>query len=186
MSDIGKLHTYCLPYRIGGIKHSLAFLNIFSRLYAKCHVALAKLLASDREVDFAIHYANDYNDTRYKRLDGQYSHTTLATGSELHYKILNHEGVRTAFIIDVTRKSAKAFALACDYLIKNEGDNFDLILYPGYLPFGHHGLVKLPRKVEPKNFHFAAQILDNDAGLSPAIVFNINSWDANLALYDLI
>lgn len=186
MSDIGKLRTYCLPFRIGGINKSLAFLNIFSRLYVKCRIARAKLFASNREVQFAIHSADDYNATRYKRLDGDYKHALLDNGSELYYKILYHEGVRTAFIIDVTRKSAKSFALACDYLIKTVSDQFDLLLYPGYLPFSNHGLVKLPRKIEPKNFYFAAQILDKEAGLSPDVVFDINSWDANLALYDLI
>lgn len=185
MSDIGKLHTYCLPYRIGGIKKSLSPLNILSRLYCRCRIARAKLLSKKEEAQFAIHAADDYNATRYKRLDGAYSRASLTPESELYFKILNHEGVRTAFIIDITHKSSRAFALACDYLINNFGDRFDLILYPGYLPFGNHGLVRLPRKIEPKNFHFAAQILDKEA-LSADVVFDIKSWDVNLSLYDLI
>lgn len=185
MSDIGMLHIYCLPYRIGGIKRRLKLFNWLSMAVCRARVLRARLFSSKEVAKFLIEKSADYNDTRYKRLDGEYSQAALNENCTLYYKITLHDGVRTAFIIDLSEKSPRHFAEACHLLLSKESGNFDLILYPGYLPFGCNGLFKLPRKMEPKNFHFAAQILDNES-VDPAVVFDINNWDTNLSLYDLI
>lgn len=184
MSDIDKMFIYCLPYRIGGIKHSLKAFNFLSTFFCQFHVWLSSCISSKKVAHFLIEKDKSYNLTRYKRLDGEYSQKLLSASCTLYYKITSHEGVRTAFIIDITEKSAHNFTLACRYLIKEEGKNFDLILYPGFLPFKHHGMLRLPRQFEPKNFHFAAQILDNTKIGND--VWNIKNWDTNLSMYDLI
>lgn len=184
MSDIGKMRIYCLPYCIGGIKPSLKAMNWLSQAFAHCVVTIDGWFAGKKAVEFPITKASDYNLTRYKRLDGQYSNVDLGDDCTLYYKVMEQDGVRTAFIIDLTRKSPRNFVRACKFLLKHEGKNFDLILYPGYLPFKAHGMVCLPRKAEPKNFHFAAQILDKERIADD--VWDINNWDTNLSMYDLI
>ena len=124
-----------------------------------------------------------YNATRYKRSDGHYGIAKIDDFT-LYYKIREQEGVRTAFIIDVDKKSAKNFNKSLKYLIRKERNNFDLILYPGILPFSASGLICIPRKLEPKNFYMVGKILDNQ--LKKEDVFSIANWDTNLSNYDLI
>ena len=72
------------------------------------------------------------------------------------------------------------------YIKQKEKGNFDLILFVGHLPEGIRkiGLVKIPRKVEPKHFYMMGKIYDNS--LSKEVLYDINNWDVNLSDYDLI
>ena len=101
---------------------------------------------------------------------------------------MEHEGVRTAFLIDVKKKSGKALCNAVKYLIRNEGENFDILLYVGYLPFAHHGLIRIPHRFEPKNFNFVGTVLNNE-GLSERDLedyMKLSNWDINLADDDIL
>lgn len=185
MKKIGRMQIFCLPYRIGGIKQSLKFLNLFSMLFAQSWSFLSGLFAYSKVYEFPIHKEfQSYNETRYKRGDADYGHADLGDGS-FHFKIKNHEGVRTAFIIDIDRKSPKNFNRAVRYLLKNHSKEFDLILYPGWLPFKNTGMIRLPRKFEPKNFNFTGKILAKKGEL-PDDIWDIKNWDTNLSNYDLI
>ena len=184
MSNIGKMRIYCLPYRIGGIKKGLGFLNILTESFAQCFVGLSSLFASSKETSFFIHKEDSsYNETRYKRSDGQYGIAKI-NDFTLYYKIREQDNIRTAFIIDIDKKSPRNFCKSVRYLLKKEKKNFDLILYPGVLPFSTTGMICIPVKYEPKNFHFTAKILDKS--LNKENVLNINNWDTNLSNYDLI
>lgn len=183
--DIGKMYTYCLPYRIGGIKKCLKVFNFLSKLFVKGYSACLYPFASSKSYGFKIRKDSEsYNATRYKRGDGKYNHADLGDG-QLHFKITNHEGVRTAFIIDIDHKSPKNFNKAVRYLLKNHSKEFDLILYPGWLPFRNTGMIRLPRRFEPKNFHFTGKMLAPKGELTDAI-WQISNWDTNLSNYDLI
>lgn len=184
MKNIGLMNIYCLPYRIGGIKQTTKGLNLLSILLSKLYLNINRVLASSKNHDFHIRKDNQtFNLTRYKRADGNYKQIkyedTLCT-----YKIMVYENIRTAFIIDVYPKSASNFVKSIKYIIKNHSQEFDLILYPGYLPFKHLGLIKIPRRFEPKKFHFTGHILDKSS-ISDS-VWSINNWDINLSNYDLI
>ncbi len=184
MNSIGKMRTFCLPFRIGGIKKSLSALNFLSEAFAFCYVGISTLFAGTKEAYFFIHKDDSsYNQTRYKRSDGQYGVAELED-FKLYYKIREQENVRTAFIIDIDKKSARNFCKAVRYLLRNERKSFDLILYPGVLPFLTTGMIRIPVKYEPKNFHFTAKILDKS--LDKDKVLNIDNWDTNLSNYDLI
>ena len=185
MSPIGKMYTYCLPYRIGGIKPSLGALNFLSKPFVSVYSAVSSLFASPESHKCLVEKDSElYNRTRYLRGDGRYGHADLGDGY-LHYKITNHEGVRTAFIIDIDRKSPRNFNRAVRYLLKNHSKEFDLILYPGWLPFKNTGMIKLPRKLEPKNFNLTGKMLAKKGEL-PEEIWNIENWDTNLSNYDLI
>jgi hypothetical protein len=183
--DIGVLTTYCLPFRIGGIKPALKVFNCFSQLFARLYVRCSGLFASEKVHRFAVEKeAQTYNATRYKRLDGNYSTVNSEHGGFV-YKIMEYEGVRSAFLIDVFEKSAANFNRAVRYILKNHSQEFDILLYAGRLPFKCSGLIKLPQKFSPKTFHFNGEILDKEK-IDKHVFFNINSWDVNLSNYDLL
>jgi hypothetical protein len=185
MGNIGGLTTYCLPYRIGGIKPALKALNWFSMFFVEIYVFLTFLFSGRKVYRFAIEKEEEtYNLTRYKRFDGNYN-KIYYKGSEFVYKLMEYEGIRSAFLIDVFKKSAANFNRAIRYIIKKHHKEFDILIYIGRLPFGFHGLIQLPQKLSPKQFHFTGEILNNDE-IDKDLVFNINNWDVNLSNYDLL
>lgn len=183
MKDIGKMHTYILPYRVGGIKKSLKWLNCLSQLFCRLYVSINSPFASEKVYQFKIHKEHEtfdqyrYNSPHYKRID-------VGNGKAV-YTVTIHEGVRTAFIVDITEKSAKNYQRTVKEILNVEKSNMDLILYVGNLPFKGHGMIKLPRKYEPKNFNFTGQIFDKNV-IDKKVFYDFDSWDVNLSNYDLI
>jgi hypothetical protein len=185
MKDIGSLNTYCLPYRLGGIRHSLKILDLFSVAFAKLYVFYTSLFSNKKVYSFSIEKdAESYNATRYKRLEGDYNIVVGAEGKFV-YKLMEYEGVRSVFLIDVFEKSPRNFNKAVRYIIKKHQKEFDILLYVGCLPFGFHGMIRLPQKISPKRFHFVGKILEEHS-LNEELVFNIKHWDVNLSNYDLL
>jgi hypothetical protein len=185
MKDIGSLTTYCLLYRIGGVKPQFKLCNWLSIIFVNMYVLLTSLFASKTVYRFPIEKeATTYNTTRYKRLDGNYIITNYK-GSKFVYKLMDYEGIRSVFLIDVFEKSPANFNKAVWYIIKNHQREFDILLYIGCLPFRFHGLMSVPKKLAPKNFHFTGEILRKDE-MDNNLVFAINNWDMNLSNYDLL
>lgn len=184
MKDIGKMHTYCLPLHVGGIKPALKFLTPVSSLLCRAFVAVSGIFASSRADNYAIHKDEaTYNATRYKRGDGRYS-TAMLGNATVWYKIKEHEGVRTAFIIDISEKSPRIFNRAVRHIVRNHAGEFDLLLYPGWLNFRNTSMIRIPRRFEPKNFNFTGKVLNKKA--FDDSVWDIRNWDTNLSNYDLI
>ena len=184
--DIGMLDIYVLPYRIGGIKKVLSFLNPLSKVFCCLISRIGNIGASCQLQVYPIHKdCETYNETRYKRMDGHYQHVSYK-GSEFYYKIKVHEGIKTAFLIDVVEKSEKNICMAVTYLLKYEKYNFDLLMYVGY--FGKRikktGMIKIPRKFAPKHFYFTGKSYSKD--IEDKVLFDINNWDVNLSDYDII
>lgn len=181
---VGEMSIYALPFRLGGIKPNLRFINIFSILFCRTYVVMVGLFAKRRETKYLIEKdVESYNVTRYKRMDGIYSRVQM-DDFEFIYKVIEHEGIRTAFLIDVTKKSARNFNIALRYIIKHNKKEFDLLLYVGNLPFKCHGMIKIPQRFKPKEFNFAIKILDKS--LQQETLMNMDNWDLNLSNFDLI
>lgn len=180
MKEVGKMYTYFLPYRVGGVKKGLGFLNWASMAFCRTWLTIASWLASSEVKPYRIEKdLESYNATRYKRWDGNYSF-----GDGFVYKVMDYEGIRTAFLIDVYEKSAKNFCKALKFIFKKEGKNFDVLLYPGHLRFAHSGMIKIPHKYEPKQFVLTGKLLDKSFEFEG--FWDINNWDTNLSNYDLI
>jgi len=185
MDDIGKLNTYILPCRIGGIKSKLKLFNGLSALFVNVYLYLITLFSSKKVYHFIIEKeASSYNTTRYKRLDRDYKIINYK-GNQFVYKLMEYEGIKSAFLVDVLDKSPKNFNKAIKYIFKNEYKKFDVLLYVGFLPFISHGLIRIPRKLEPKNFHFTGKMLRKDE-IDKDTFFQIKNWDVNLSNYDLL
>lgn len=183
--DIGDLSTYILPYKIGAIKKNLAFLNAFSKVASKALVNLSVLARSRQTKSFKIQKNRENFDCyRYKWFDGKYKKVDLKT-FVFYHKIKTHQGVKTAFLIDVFPLNQQNFDKAVRYIVENESNNFDIILYIGDLHFKPLSLIKLPKKLQPKTFHFTAKILNKEL-IDANMLFDINNWDVNLSNYDLL
>lgn len=184
MKFVGNLDTFCLPFRVGGVKKKLGFLNWATELFCHCWLSISSFFASKETVSFLIEKDSEsYNATRYKRMDGDYSKVTLP-GLNFVYKVEDYEGIRAAFLIDVEQKSAKNFCRAVKLIWKHEKQNCDIVLFVGVLPFKCTGMIKIPRKYEPKKFNFTAVL--NSKIVEKKDFYNIKSWDVNLSNYDLI
>ena len=184
--EFGKLNIYIMPYRIGGIKKELSWLNPLSVFFSQLWLA-ASGVGAKTEVSKPYIHKDDktYNLTRYKRMDGNYNHVKL-DDFDFYYKIKLQEGIRTAFLIDVVGKSERRFQKAIKYIIREEKRRFDLLMYVGHLPIGvkRIGLIKIPQKLEPKHFYMTGKVCDKD--LDKNFIYDIKNWDVNLSDYDII
>lgn len=185
MKEIGRMYTYCLPIHIGGIKPVLRFLNPLTEMFFRGFTSISGLFASSSKPEFDIEKdAQSYNKTRYRRSNGKYSIASLKNGITVYYKIKVHEGVRTAFLIDISEKSPKAFNRAVNHIVKNHRKEFDILIYPGFLPFSNTGMIRIPQRFEPKKFYLTGKILDKT--VIGKDIWDISNWDTNLSNYDLI
>lgn len=188
VQDISPLYTYCLPYRVGGVKKSLGFLNPLSELFCWLLVLATSCFATKKNYGFGIQRDYDtFENTRYKRTDGNYTFASI-DGYSMVYKIKEYEGVRTAFLMDVRQKSQKSFCKAIKYLLTKERKNFDMILYVGSLPWANPCMIRIPHRFEPKNFNFVGTVLNKERldDKDIQIYMDIKSWDINLCDDDII
>ena len=99
--DIGKMYTYVLPYRIGGIKPCFFFLNPLSKLFCKCLIKWSLFVANHKSYFAMIDREREtFNTYRYKWFEQDYCKVNLDNFSFI-YRIKKHEGVRTAFLLDI-------------------------------------------------------------------------------------
>ena len=184
--DIGRLDVYCLPYRIGGIKKNLGFLTPLSISFSWIWVWLCHWGGCRTGKVATIHKNDDcYNKFRYQRTEYQYRHI-LYNGVEFYYCIALHNDIRCAFLIDVKEKSQRSFKQAIWYILRHSHREIDIILYIGKLSsIGAVGLLKIPRRFEPKHFYVTGCLYDTNI-ISESLFYNIDSWDLNLSNYDLV
>lgn len=183
--DIGDLSTYILPYKIGSLKKQLSSLNIFSQVLSKILVSLSVFSRNGEIKTYKIQKNRaKFDNYRYRWFDADYKKVSI-DDFVCYYKIKIHKDVKTAFLIDVFPLCQKNFDKAVRYIMKKESSNFEIILYIGNLHFTPWSLIKLPKKLQPKTFHFTAKILDKSA-IDPKLLYDLDSWDVNLSNYDLL
>jgi len=185
MKNIGNLRVYCLPVKFGWIKKIFIPLDFLLFPLEYVYMTIVSLFASKKIAQFII--AKDsfsYNQTRYKRLEGDYK-IILYKGNNFVYKIMEYEGVKSAFLIDVFYKSAKNINDAVRYIMREEAMNTDVILYVGKLKFKGHGLLSVNNELSPKNFRMTGMILKKDV-INEKLFYSIKNWDVNLSDYDLL
>lgn len=186
MKEVGKLHTYILPYKVGDAKPALTRLNIFSKLFCVMMLWFSKFDGRSQHSETLIHRdRSSFNDTRYKWFNPEEYKLVEEKDFTCSWKCTDFDGVKAAFLMDVYPLSAKNFNQAVRKMFDAEKNNVGLFLYVGELSFNPISMIKIPLKYAPKNFNFVAQILDRKE-VSADDVFNINNWDVNLSSYDLL
>lgn len=182
--DVGKMTTYFLPIRIGGVKPSLKVLNPLSRIASWCLIQLSRLSLNNETHKFRYEKErSSFDKVRYKWFGGDYD-TVVVNGVTARYKIQVHEGVKTLFILDIYPISKKSFDKVVRTIYKKERKGIDMIMYVGHLPFTPLSLLTMPHKYEPKHFNFTCKVLEK--GVFDDSIYDINNWDVNLSNYDLL
>ena len=186
MKDICSLSTYILPYHVGDAKPSLKVLNPLSALFSKCMLLFSKIHSNEEVVLYSI-FKNHSKliETRYKWFNGEGYEQYKDDELECYWKISDFEGVKAAFLMDVYPMSKFYFDKAVRKMVKACKGRAGLFIYVGLLPFSPLSMIKVPRRFEPKNFHFVAKIIDKQM-LNKETVYNPSNWDVNLASYDLL
>lgn len=182
--DIGRMSTYIYPYRIGGIKADLRFFDFLSMAFCRFLEAISNFVIDKKVYKFLLDKDRTFYDSyRYQWFGGAYKIVTLYD-FQFVYKITIHDGIRTAFLIDVDKISSFNIHSAVSHIRREESRNFDLLMYVGDLPCRYFPFIKLPHKFEPKKFSFTGKFLDkNDVDER---FFDIKNWNVNLSCYDLI
>jgi hypothetical protein len=183
--DIGQLNTYILPCKIGGIKPQLKGLNFLSLFLSRLLLLLGNLQRSKKTYSCLIDKErDDFYANRLKWFGGEYIIGQVGA-CRFVYRVSLYEGIRTAFLMDINSISKYNVNHIVRYIYRKEKKNIDLILYVGILPFTPLSLVKIPRKYEPKNFHFIGKVLNKEKNDNMQML-DIANWNINLSCYDLI
>lgn len=183
--DIGKMDTYFLPLKIGGVKPSLKVLNPLSQLFCRLLIAASHFSCSKSVHSFK--YGKErksFDEVRYKWFGAVDYKTIEVDGVKAYYKTQIQEGVKTLFILDVWPLSKCGFDKVVRAIYHKERKGLDMIMYVGHLPFVSLSLVKMPHKFEPKHFNFTCKPLVKD--FFDESLYDISNWDVNLSNYDLL
>ena len=185
--DIGEISYWVIPIKInkilnlkfcGWLFEGLTRIYLFCVLCLSYWVSLGKSKAKDYayEIDKDDRYIqNKFHGTKYANFSVQaifYS-----------YRIVNEEGIKTAYIIEATqegKRSMKAF-LKVIKVIRQQ--NVDLIIYVGKMGVFQTLFIKVPKKLEPKKLPLMCDVLMPNDKFSD--IYDINNWDFGLLNYDV-
>jgi len=183
--EIGNLVTYVLPYKVGAYFPKLKCLNFFSKLSCRLLLGFSNFSRNNNAHGYLIKKDREtFDKYRYKWFDGKYN-IEVRKDFSFVYKIAKYNGIRTAFLMDVYPLTPRYFDAAVRIMFSRSHSDFEVALYVGYLHFLPFSMIKVPKKYEPKTFHFVGEILDKGS-LDANVLFNIHNWDVNLSNYDLL
>lgn len=186
MQDIASLHTYILPMRLGDVRSSLKWMDPFSTLFCKGLLQLSKLDNNSKENKVLIEKKRpQFDNFRYKWFKPQDYHIHQEDDFKCVWKMAEFEGTKACFLIDIYPYSKQNFNKAVRTMVKEMKNRTGLFIYVGNLPSSPISMIRVPRKVQPKNFHFVAKIIDKEQ-LSEEEITIIQNWNVNLSSYDLL
>lgn len=183
--DVGDLSIYFLPVKIGSFKVSLRWLNPLSVFLSKSWIDLSFLSCSRKKHEPLVHRDYEsFNRCRYAIRKNFYIRIEEKNYSG-YYCVKNYEGKMIAFVLDIQPISKKFFDGFVRTMMKElSSTEIDGIMFVGYLPFTPMTLVKIPKKFEPKTFHFVGTIFNKDE--IDDRIFDVSNWYVSLADYDLV
>lgn len=186
MKDIASLYTYILPLRVGDVKPFLKPLNPISRLFCKTLLWLSRFDNDKTVVVHKICKAHpEFDASRYEWFDpSQYVHYENGDVKAV-WKISEFENVKACFLLDIFPYSKSNFNEVVRVMIKRERKHTGLFIYVGYLPATPWSMIRLPRRIQPKNFHFVGKVIDKKQFIDEDFA-NVLDWDVNLSSYDLL
>lgn len=183
--DIGSLTTYCLPIHLSGINVKLRFLNFLS-VIGSFIVILFSHLSLFSQKTYTVKYKKDrssFDSFRYKWFSGDYR-IIEKNKYKFVYRRFEFKGKKGTFLMDVHPMSKANFDKACRYIYFHEFNTTPFIIYVGHLKFYPLSMIRIPKRCEPKQFHFVGKVFDTD--FMDSDVFDIDNWDVNLSNYDLL
>ena len=183
--DIGELDFYLLPRNIGGIFPKLKWLDTLCCAYASVLIHLPSWRL--RNVS-APHIEKIADDTfKQRRYDSGHRTIGLENGAEVTYKVVTKEsGLKALYVIDVNPLTAVAFDQAIRHVYGESGEDIDIVIFRGRLPFRPAGTIRLPRPFLGRyacRTRVCGRILDHQ--IVDDRIFNIDNWNINLSNNDV-
>lgn len=183
--DVGDINYWVVPVRAGNVLGKLKWvLNAGSLAYAYLSYGLSFITSAVSGAQRCYSFAIDRNDNyvRHKFENGQYE--VVKDGLyHIAYRIVDEEGVKTAYIIDATKKGlrdATAYRKAVGIVLKQ---SVDIIIYVGKMGVFQSLFIKVPKKAEPKRLPLMFDIITPDGDFANA--YDINEWDFGILNYDV-
>lgn len=181
--DFGTMDTYCLPIRPSSVKSFFRPFDWLTKLIAKNKINSSSTNDNHDTPQYLIRRERDsFDKCRYNWYGGDYQ-ILNAQDFKAVYKKSSFKGIDATFLIDVYPLNRNNFDLAVKY-IYSQMPNTSLILYVGNLKFRPKTMFKIPKRLEPKCFHFVGKVLDKEYE-TPEIL-DINNWELNLSTFDLL
>ncbi len=185
--DLGTLDYFVLPVRPGAfvkhgrwlhlpVKAGVFLLNLAGRLFT----------SSNAPPDYAISVVNDelFQRHRYGFFAGDYLSENLGPGNTAIYRMDYYNGIKVAFILDVTVLSRHLLQTAAQRILARHHTEIDAIVYVGKLRFCPVNLLRVPKRFEPKKEYMSGKILAGN--VVDERIFDLNNWRVNLANFDVI
>lgn len=185
-SDIGDLDYWVLPLKVGNVLKKFQFINPLSKFVSSIMLSLSKLLAAFFKgknhcpYSFSIETDCEYLKRRFP--SGTYARAQRGD-CEYCYRICDEDGVSTAYLMyfmENSRRTLRALNTAIEDII---GENPDIVIYVGKIPFIESALLKLPRKLEPKRLPLMLDWLPESG--RPEGILDVQEWDFGLSNYDV-
>lgn len=180
--DFGTLDIYFLPHRLSKLNSLLLPIEWLSRVVNKIKYSKNFSRVDFEPVIFPIRRdRKSFDKYRFNWFGGNYQIVEKEKCTFV-YRAAKFKGISALFLMDVYPLSKQNFDLATKYLFERERD-YPFIIYVGHLPF-KPSMYKIPKKVEPKHFHFVGVALDEK--FNNKEILDINNWELNLSSYDLL
>ena len=185
--DIGEISYWIIPVKInkilnfifcGWLFEGLTWIYLFCVFCLSYLVALGKGKAKDYtyKIDKDDRYIqNKFHGTKYINFSMQNIFCS--------YRIVNEEGIKTAYIIEATlegKRSIKAFLKVIKVILQQ---NVDLIIYVGKMGLFQLLFIKVPKRLEPKKLPLMCDVLIPNDKFSD--IYDINNWDFGFLNYDV-
>lgn len=183
--DIGELDYYVLPINIGAVMRRLSVFNALSRLYSFLINRIPKQIERLGKLGGSSYNIEKIGDAAFMdyRFDGEYELVKLEGSAYFAYRIVQEEGIRTAYLIDISPIAKRLIESAVKHIWDKERDRIDLILYLGKLGPALWNLYKIPKRIEPKKIRMAGKILIES--MVDKRIFDIKNWNINLSNFDV-
>lgn len=182
---IGDLTTYILPLKIGSLKHHFRYLGFLFFLVSHIMLFLSHLNLQKNVSEYRTRKDRaSFNCNRYKWFNCDYNIINQKNFSFV-YKISDYNGIKAAFLMDIYPNSQKNFDKAVRIMHNMSHKYIKIALYVGNLDFCPISMIKVPKKFEPKKFHFVGKILD-ESKIDSHVVYELKDWEVNLSSCDLL
>lgn len=179
--DITKLDFYILPLRVGNIKKSFSFFNMFSLLYSQLVSKLSYIFKNSTLQEKSIEKCIDE-----KFLEQRYDSESIQVkedGFDFVYKLDSFDETPIAYLVDVYPLSKSNLQKSVNFIFNKHYNDIDAILYVGLLDFTPVNMLKVPQKFQPKNVYMSGLVLDETLDFE---VFNKDNWNVNLSNFDVV
>jgi len=178
--EIGKLNYYLWPLKLSKITGLPSFIDsIFKPFSTLAQFVLFPIRNKKVEGDIEKVYSANFLTYRYrpgyKAIEENHK--------KAWYDIVNEDGIKTAYIIDIVPVESKWLSQVVKIIYKRDKENIDVILYISNNGANAPNLIRTPLKYEPRRLSLTGKIINEDK--IDKRIFELSNWKFNLSDFDV-